>query len=146
MRTIMDGLGAGKLLRAVMAAVLAAFICGCPSKEEPPPDPSSPESYMNDTNFIAGLSAERREYLLLIRERNAIAEKMKAMVDAKREELRTSDQEKVRVELEKDPAWNGLYTEVTNANAKAEAQRRKILGAARARITPKRQNAKPVSK
>ena len=134
------------LPRAAVCAVLSAFVCGCPSKEEPPPDPFSPESYMNDTNFIAGLSAERREYLLLIRERNAIAEKMKVMVDAKREELKTSDLEKVKTELEKDPAWNDLYTLITNANAKAEAQRRKVLGTARARITPRRQDAKPVSK
>ena len=135
------------LPRAAVFAVLSAFVCGCPSKkEEQPPDPSSPESYMNDTNFLGRLSGERREYLLLVRERNAIAEKMKAMVDAKREELKTSDLEKVKTELEKDPAWNDLYTQITNANKKAEAQGRKVLSTANARITPRRQNDKPVSK
>lgn len=135
------------LPRAAVFAVLSAFVCGCPSeKEEPPPDPSSPESYMNDTNFIAGLSAERREYLTIVRDRNAIAEKMKTMVDAKREELKTEDAAAVKAELEKDPAWNDLYAQITNANAKAEAQRKKVLGTAAARITPRRQNVKPVSK
>lgn len=133
------------LPRAAVCVVLSAFVCGCPSKEEPP-DPSSPESYMNDTNFLGRLSAERREYLLKIRERNAISNKMKAMVDAKREEMKTDDLEKVKVELEKDPAWNDLYTQITNANAQAEAQRKKILGTARDRIVPSRHNAKPVSK
>ena len=137
----------GLLPRAAFFAVLSVFVCGCPSKKEkPPPDPSSPESYMNDTNFIAGLSAERREYLMLVRERNAVAEKMKAMVDAKREELKTEDAAAVKAALEKDPAWNDLYSQITNANAKAEAQRKKILGVAAARITPARRNDKPVSK
>jgi len=147
MRIIKMGKVQWLLPRAAVLAVLAVFVVGCPSKkEEQPPDPSSPESYMNDTNFLGRLSGERREYLLLIRDRNAIAEKMKAMVDAKREELKTSDLEKVKTELEKDPAWNDLYTQITNANAKAEAQRRKVLGTARARIMPRRQDAKPVSK
>ena len=134
--------------RAALFAVLSAFVCGCPSKNEepPPPDPSSPESYMNDTNFIAGLSAERREYLMLVRDRNAIAEKMKAMVDAKKAELKTEDAAAIKAELEKDPAWNDLYAQITNANAKAEAQRKKVLGTAASRITPRRQNVKPVSK
>ena len=135
------------LPRAAVCAVLAVFVVGCPSKkEEPPPNPAAPDVYMNDTNFIASLSAERREYLLRIRDRNAIAAKMKDMVDAKKEEMKTDDLEKVKAELEKDPAWNDLYAQITNANAQAEAQRNKVLGTARNRITPKRQNAKPVSK
>ena len=133
------------LPRAAVCAVLAVFVVGCPSKE-PPPDPASPDVYMNDTYFIASLSTERSEYLMRIRDRNAIAEKMKVMVDAKKEELKTDDLEKIKAELEKDPAWNDLYTQITNANAQAEAQRKKILGTARDRITPRRQNAKPVSK
>ena len=115
--------------KAAIFAALAAFVCGCPSKNEepPPPDPSSPESYMNDTNFMAGLTAERREYLMLVRDRNAIAEKMKAMVDAKKAELKTEDAAAIKAELEKDPAWNDLYAQITNANAKAEAQRKSQL-------------------
>lgn len=134
------------LPRAAVCVVLLAFVCGCPSKEEQPPDPSSPESYMNDTNFLGRLSAERREYLLKIRDRNKISDRMKAMVDAKMKEMNTEDPEKVKVELEKDPVWNDLYTQITNANAQAEALRKKILGTARNRITPRRQNPKPVSK
>lgn len=135
------------LPRAAVFAVLSAFVCGCPSKKEgPPPDPSSPESYMNDTNFLGRLSAERREYLLKIRDRNAISDKMEAMVDAKMKEMNTEDPVAVKAELEKDPVWNDLFTQITNANAQAEAQRKKVLGTAAARITPRRQNAKPVSK
>ena len=135
------------LPRAAVCVVLLAFVVGCPSKkEEPSPDPASPESYMNDTNFLGRLSAERREYLLKIRDRNAISDRMKAMVDAKMKEMKSDDPEKVKAELEKDPAWNDLYTQITNANAQAEAQRKKIFGTTAARITPKRQNGKPVSK
>ena len=134
--------------RAAVFAVLAAFVAGCPSKkEEPPkPDPSSPESYMNDKEFRGKLANERREHVALIRDRNAIAEKMKAMVDAKKAELKTEDLEKVKVELEKDPAWNDLYSQCTNANAKVEAHSRERLGIVRQRITPKKPGKAPVSK
>ena len=131
-----------------MAVVLLALVAGCPSKkEEPPkPDPSSPESYMNDKEFRGRLAAERKEHVALIRDRNAIADRMKEVIEAKKAELKTEDLEKVKVELEKDPAWNDLYTQITNANKKAEAQGRKVLSTANARITPRRQNDKPVSK
>ena len=133
-----------------MAVVLLTFVAGCPSKkEEPPkPDPSSPESYMNDKEFRGRLAAERKEHVALIRDRNAIADRMKAMIEAKKAELKTEDLEKVKVELEKDPAWNDLYAQCTNANAKVEAHSRERLGIVRERITPKgkRPAKAPVSK
>jgi V/A-type H+-transporting ATPase subunit E len=66
--------------------------------------------------------------------------------EAKKAELKTEDLEKVRVELEKDSAWNDLYSQCTNANAKVEAHSRERLGIVRERITPKRPKGKPVSK
>ena len=133
------------VVRAAVFAVLAAFASGCPSKKEEPeppkPDPSSPESYMNDKEFRGKLANERKEHLALIRDRNAIAE-----IDAKRAELKTDDLEKVNVELEKDPAWNDLYSQCTNANAKVEAHSRERLGIVRQRITPKGLKKAPVSK
>ena len=136
------------LATALVAAVLCLFVCGCPSKKEDPPkpDPSSPESYMNDKEFRGRLAAERREHVSLIRDRNAIAEKMKEMIEAKKAELKTEDLEKVRVELEKDPAWNDLYSQCTNANAKVEAHSRKRLGIVRDRIAPRKPKKQPVSK
>ena len=133
---------------SLIVAALCALLCGCPSKkEEPPkPDPSSPESYMNDKEFRGKLAKERKKHVALIRDRNAIAEKMKAMVDAKKAELKTEDLKVVQAELEKDPAWNDLYAQCTNANAKVEAHSRERLGIVRQRITPKGQKKAPVSK
>ena len=71
---------------------------------------------------------------------------MKAMIDAKKDELKTEDAAKIKAELEKDPVWNDLHSQMTNANAKAAAQRNKLLGTTRARITPPRHNSKPASK
>ena len=130
------------LAAALVAAVLLALVVGCRKEEEPvpapkpEPDPSSPEVYMRDKEFRGKLAAERREHVSLIRDRNAIAEKMKEMIEAKKAELKTEDLEKVRVELEKDPAWNDLYSQCTNANAKVEAHSRKRLGIVRNRIAP----------
>ena len=140
--------GPGPVKTAVIAAVLLAFVAGCPSKkEEPPkPDPSSPESYMRDKEFRGRLAAERKKHVALIRDRNAIADRMKEMIEAKKAEMKTDDLEKVKVELEKDPAWNDLYAQCTNANAKVEAHSRERLGIVRQRITPKKPGKAPVSK
>ena len=138
----------GLVKTAVTAALLLAFVSGCPSKkEEPPkPDPSSPESYMKDKEFRGRRAEERKKHVELIRDRNAIAERMKEMIEAKKAELKTDDLEKVKVELEKDPAWNDLYAQCTNANAKVEAHSRERLGIVRQRITPKGQTKAPVTK
>ena len=148
MHGMKQGFAVERALKTASLAVLLALVCGCPSKkEEPPkPEPSSPESYMNDKEFRGRLAAERKEHVALIRERNCVVAKMKEMIEAKKDELKTEDLEKVKAELEKDPAWNDLYSQCTNANAKVEAHSRERLGIVRERITPKRPKGKPVSK
>lgn len=133
---------------SLIVAALCALLCGCPSKkDEPPkPDPSSPESYMRDKEFRGKLAKERREHVALIRDRNAVAEQMKAMIEAKKAELKTEDLKVVQSALEKDPAWNDLYAQCTNANAKVEAHGRARLRMVRERITPKQSRKTPVSK
>ena len=134
---------------AAVFAVLAAFAVGCQKEEpaaKPAPDPSSPEVYMHDREFRGKLAAERREHVSLIRDRNAIAEKMEKMIEAKKAEMKTDDIEKVRVELEKDPAWNDLYSQCTNANARVEAHARKRLGIVQDRIAPRNHRKQPISK
>ena len=134
-----------RVARAAACAVLAAFVSGCPSKKEEP-DPASPESYMNDREFRGRLAKERMEHVALIRARNAIAEKMKEMIEAKKAELKTEDLDVVKSALEKDPAWNDLRAQCTNANAKVEAHGRDRLRMVRERITPKQSRKTPVSK
>lgn len=122
----------------VAAGVCVAVFWG--RREEPKPvDPASPASYMHDSAFIGDLAARRAQHSDLMRARNAIAEKMKAMVDAKCEEMKTRDVKKVQAELEKDPAWRELYVQCTNANAVVERNRRETFAKVRARLTP--QNA-----
>lgn len=134
--------------RAAVFAVLAAFVSGCPSKkDEPPkPDPSSPASYMNDKEFRGALAKERTVHRELIRGRNAVAERMREMIEAKKAELKTDDLKAVQAALEKDPAWNDLYAQCTNANAKVEAHERERLRMVRNRITPRQLRKEPVSK
>ena len=45
-----------------------------------------------------------------------------------------------------NPAWNDLYSQCTNANAKVEAHSRERLGIVRQRITPNTPGKAPVSK
>lgn len=129
---------------ALCAIGISAFIfAGCSKKEEPPAPPAhAPESYMNDPVFRGKLADARKEQLKLVRERNAIAERMKAKIEAMKAKLKTDDPSKLKAELEKDPEWNDLHKQCTEANAKVTAQREKTLGTVRERLTPK----KPVSK
>ena len=118
---------------------LVLFLAGCRKEEAKPEIPaSSPASYMNDRKFIGELAAERAEQSRLIVARNEISRKMVAMIEAKKDELKTDDLKIVRAELEKDAAWRELHTQCTNANAQVAKQRKELLGKVRARIAPEK--------
>ena len=106
---------------------LAFVFAGC-SREEtkvsPSPAPSAPAANrMEDESYLKTLSADRVRYVALVRDRNAIAEKMRAMVEAKKAELKTDDLDKVKAVLDKDAVWQALYKECEAANARVERQR-----------------------
>ena len=114
------------------------FLSGCGREEEAAkdaPHPASPESYMQDEKFIGRLAERKTEHRKQVRERNAIAERMKAMIDAKRDELKTDDVDAIKAALEKDPAWNELCKKIEEANAKAEQARKGTLGVVRERLS-----------
>ena len=118
--------------------IISFVLPGCRKEEKAPEIPaSSPASYMNDRKFIGELAAERAEQSRLIVARNEISRKMVAMIEAKKEELKTDDLKIVRAELEKDAVWRELHTQCTNANAQVAKQRGELLGKVRARIAPK---------
>lgn len=114
-------------------------LAGCGKDEkavQQPPPPHAPENYMNDPEFRGKLAEARKTHLKLIRDRNVIADKMQAKIEALRERLKTSDDAKIKAELEKDPEWQELYKQCQEANAKVKAQRQEALGAVRSRLTP----------
>lgn len=121
---------------------------GCRRKEAPPaPPPHAPESYLKDDAFMGQLSDGRKAQAKLERARTAIAEKMKAKIEAMKEKLKTTDLARVKAELEKDPEWAELYVQCTNANAKCAANRKALLKTVSDRITPPNPNAvKSISK
>lgn len=124
------------------------FLAGCRKKDEAKTvAPSSPKSYMHDEKFIGTLEKKRAQHSELVRARNAIAEKMRQMIEAKKAELKTEDLKAVKAALEKDPAWQSLYSQCTNANAAVERHRCETMGVVRERIAPKgRISEKPISK
>ena len=127
------------ILAGGAAALYFAFARRPPATPAAPePEPWDPQSYVYDKAFMDGLAAERAKQSALIRERNAIADKMVAMVEAKKAELKTEDLAKVKAALDADPAWQELYACCTNANAKVEAHRRRVFGVVRERITPRK--------
>lgn len=127
-------------LGAWVALVAACLLMPACRREEPPKeppaDPTAPESYMNDAAFLKRVGAERAAQRDLIRERNVIVEQMKKMVDDKKAELKTDDPAKVKAALEADPAWTNLLSQCEAANRKVEANRAKIYGEVRKRLTP----------
>ena len=139
---------------AFLAALLAAVV-GC-SREEGKPQaaapevsPAAPESYMKDKAFrakLAGQVAKRRE---LATARNAIVAQMTEMIEAKKKELGTDDEAKLKAALEKDPAWNELHRRCEDANAALVENRRKATAAVRERLTNqtiKQSNTQTISK
>jgi len=131
------------VLIALCAIGVSSFVfTGCGKKEAPQPPKHAPESYMNDPVFRGKLADARKAHLKLVRERTAIAERMKAKIEAMKRKLGTDDQAKLKTELEKDAEWNDLYKQCKEVNAKIAAQRKGTLGVVRERLTPE----KPVSK
>lgn len=119
--------------------VLVLVFTGCerkPEKQEPPRH--APESYMKDPVFRAALAERRGVRNELAKSRAIVVERMTAMIEAKKAELRTDDLEKVRAELEKDPEWKSLYERCVDANQAIEEQRKKTLGLVRERIVPQK--------
>jgi len=121
--------------------LLTLCTAGCKRQEEKKKvvvDPASPASYVHDKKFMGKLAAERSKHSELMRERNAIADRMKAMIEAKKAELKTDDLKRVKAELDKDPAWQALYVECTNANARVQRHQREVFGSVRERLAPKK--------
>jgi len=118
---------------------LALALAGCSREAEPKEvvPSTSPESYMRDAAFRGKLSAERKERQSLLQERSSIVVQMKAMIDAKKAELGTDDLKKVKDVLDRDPAWQALYVQCTNANAKVDAHRKATYKTVRDRLAPK---------
>lgn len=123
-------------------ALLTFTGCG---KEEKSVDPASPESYMNDKAFMKKLAADRLSRQELVQARAKIVAKMKAMVDAKKAELKTSDEALVKAALEKDPEWNSLYRRCEDANVAIAEQRKKTFGTVRGRLMPEAGKQKKIS-
>lgn len=122
-----------------MMGISAFIFGGCekvPAKPEPPRN--SPESYMKDPVFRQALEEQRQVRNDLARSRNIVVDKMIAMIEAKKKELKTEDLEKVRVELEKDPEWKSLYQRCLDANQAIKDNRKKTLGIVRERIAPEK--------
>lgn len=125
---------------AFLAAFLAA-LAGC-SREEgkpraaaPEASPAAPESYMKDKAFRAKLDGQVSKRGELAAARSAVVAQMAEMVEAKKKELGTDDEAKLKAALEKDPAWNELYRRCQDANTAIGENRRETMAAVRERLT-----------
>ena len=119
--------------------IFALVFTGCerkPEKQEPPRH--APESYMKDPVFRTALREQRAERHTLEKSQAIVVEKMTAMIEAKKAELKTDDLEKVRTALEKDPEWKSLYQRCLDANQAIKEHRGKTLEMVRERITPQK--------
>ena len=120
------------LAAVVVAGAILCVLTGCNRESA---ELSSPESYMKDENFIKTLEAQRRRQGELEAAHHKLAERMKAMIEAKKKELKTEDLDKVRLELEKNEEWKSLYKRCLDAATAARENRRKTEGIVRKRIS-----------
>ena len=136
---------ASSIIRPIAAALALAAAVGC-SREggeaAPAVPPSSPASYMKDEAFRKKLDAQVEKRGELAAARNAVAARMAEMVEAKKKELGTDDEAKLKAALEKDPEWNELYRRCEDANAAIGENRRKTMATVRERIKSKKEEGR----
>ena len=134
------------------AAIALAVLAGC-SREEPKPhaaapgvSPAAPESYMKDKAFRAKLDGQVAKRGELASARNAVVAQMTEMIEAKKKELGTDDEAKLKAALEKDPAWNELHRRCEDANTAIAENRRETMAAVRERISKKEEGRRKKEK
>ena len=143
-------------IKTVVLTALLAALAGC-SREEGKPQaaaapevsPAAPESYMKDKAFRAKLDGQVAKRGELASARNVVVAQMAEMIEAKKRELGTDDEAKLKAALEKDPAWNELHRRCEDANAALVENRRETMAAVRERLTNqtiKQSNTQTISK
>ena len=124
--------------------VLAFIFAGCERHEAP--SAQAPESYMKDPVFRSALKEKRVERNSLAKVRDTLVEKMTAMIEAKKAELKTDDLEKVKAELEKDLEWKSLYQRCLDVNQAIEDNQKKTMGIVKRRLAPNGRTDGKISK
>ena len=131
------------LAKTAVLAALLAVVAGCsreegkPQAASPEVSPAAPESYMKDKAFRAKLDGQVKKRGSLAAARNSIVAQMTEMIEAKKKELGTDDEAKLKAALEKDPAWNELHRRCEDANTAIAENRRETMAAVRERISKK---------
>ena len=123
--------------KAVFLAVLLAALAGCSREGENKAavSPAAPESYMKDREFRGRLDGQVAKRGELAKARSAVVAQMAEMIEAKKKELGTDDEAKLKAELEKDPVWRDLYARCQDANAAIGENRRETMAVVRERLT-----------
>ena len=127
------------ILLAAFSAIALAALTGCPSKDGKDGEGAEPESYMKDPEFRATLDKHVAKRGELAVARNTVVAKMTEMIEAKKKELGTDDEAKLKEALEKDPAWNELYKRCQDANTALGDNRRAAMAAVREKMLGKRE-------
>ena len=136
-------------IKTVVLAALVAAAAGC-SREAGEPAPAAPEGgYMKDKAFRAKLDGQVAKRGELAAARNGIVAQMTEMIEAKKRELGTDDEARLKAALEKDPAWNELHRRCQDANTAIGENRRETMAVVRERLTNqtiKQSNNQTISK
>ena len=114
------------------AAIVLAGLVGCSREAEKPAEPGP---ILKDPAFRAKLTEQAKERNALVSARGKIVERMTEMIEAKKKELGTDDEAKLKAALEKNPEWNDLRRRCEDANTAIKEQRRRVAAAVRARMT-----------
>ena len=131
-----------RFVKMAVALLATAFLVGCPSKDGKDGEGAEPESYMKDQAFRATLDRQVAKRGELTAARNTVVAKMTEMIEAKKKELGTGDEAKLKEALEKDPAWNELYKRCEDANAALGDNRRATMAAVREGMLGKREQGR----
>lgn len=118
------------------AAIGLSALAGCSREGDKAGASESPaaQASLKDEVFKAKLRDQVSKRNELASARNAVVEKMAEMIEAKKKELGTDDLEKVRAELEKDPAWRELRARCEDANTAISENRKSTMAVVREKL------------
>ena len=130
---------AGAARLALWAVVALAALAGC-SRDDGKGEASAvssaaPESYMKDKAFRGKLDGQVAKRGELAKARSVVVARMTEMIEAKKKELGTDDETKLKAALEKDPEWNELSRRCTDANAAIGENQKATMAIVRERLT-----------
>lgn len=120
---------------------------GCSKVEGDSPAPVvEAKTGMKDPSFKHAMDSQDEARKELAKARNVVVERMTEMIEAKKKELGTVDEAKLKAALEKDPEWVSLQKRCLDANQAIKDNQLKTMSVVREQLKSRKATEGKISK